>query len=84
MLAIHPAILTGFGICSLLFVYVVFEEYIGKWIGQGILGCLTIGMINYFVPSSIALVWNVWNILIACLFGIPGVLVLYLLRIIMN
>ncbi|MGL4800368.1 MAG: pro-sigmaK processing inhibitor BofA family protein [Cellulosilyticaceae bacterium] len=77
MVVIHPAIAMSLGVCSILLVYVMFEEHIGKWISQGIVGCIVIGMVNYVVPSYIAVTFNIWTVLIACLMGIPGVALLY-------
>lgn len=82
MLAIHPAILMSLSFCGALLVYILFEEHIGKIIRRGILGSLTIVIVNYFVPSTLALTFNVWTVLVACLLGIPGVLILYIVKLV--
>ena len=80
MLAIHPAIIGSFVFCIFLFMYVVFEGYMKKLIKQGILGSLTMVVANYLVPPYIVITFNLWSFMIACLFGMPGVLIMYLIK----
>lgn len=82
MITIHPAILVSLGFCFILLIYIIFEEHMGGIIKRGGLGCATIMVVNYFVPPYIALALNGWTIALACLFGIPGILGIYFIKVI--
>lgn len=78
---IHPSILVSLGFCVGLLMHIILEDYKGGMVKRGIVGCAAAVIINYFVPPYIVIAINIWTIGIACLFGIPGILVMYLIKI---
>lgn len=81
MLGIHPALVISLCICGALLVVVVFEEYLTKFLKRGVLGCATILVVDLVMPSSLVLGWSLWTVLGACLLGIPGVVLMYVLKV---
>ncbi|MGL4361721.1 MAG: pro-sigmaK processing inhibitor BofA family protein [Cellulosilyticaceae bacterium] len=80
MESIHPVILMSLGICGILLIYVLFEQHVGKFIRRGIIGGISIVIIDLFIPSLVAVGLNIYTIGVACFLGIPGVLILYILK----
>lgn len=82
-LSIHPAILVSFGLCFILLIWVICEQQLGRMIVRGVVGTISMVVINQFVPIYIALPLNIWTIILAICVGIPGVIMFYLIRIIL-
>ncbi|MGL4736106.1 MAG: pro-sigmaK processing inhibitor BofA family protein [Cellulosilyticaceae bacterium] len=80
MFGIHPAILSGLGICMVLLIYTIWEEYVLKFVTRGVFGILVMWLGNMIVPSAYLLEWNFVHILIAVVFGIPGTIGMFLVR----
>lgn len=80
MLGIHPAILGGLGVCMVLLIYTLWEEYVIRFVTRGLCGVLMIWLGNMIVPSAYVLEWNFTHILMAVILGIPGAIGMFLIH----
>lgn len=80
MLGIHPAILGSLGICFLLLVWTIWEEQVSRIVIRGIGGVAVLYLGNIFLPDYMVLKMNIVHIILAVLFGIPGVVVLFFIN----
>ena len=82
MIAIHPAIIMSLGMCIVLLIITVFE---GKWLKllqRATFGMLLLVAIQYFIPAiGLGLHW--WSVAIACIFGVPGIAIMYGVRLLL-
>lgn len=81
MQAIHPAIINGFIFCIVLLMGVIFDQYLLRWLRNGVLGTICIYVCDLFLPMTWQVGISVLTVLCAALFGIPGILILYLIEI---
>lgn len=81
MPVIHPVIINCLMVCGVLLVGVIFDEYVLKWIRNGIIGVACIYICDLFLPA----IWQVGisglTVLVTVLLGVPGILMLYLISI---
>lgn len=84
MQGIHPIILMSLVGCAVLLVGIIFDQYVAKWIKNGLLGVCCIYVCDLFMPVmwQVGITWI--SIIITALLGIPGVIIMYLINIIKN
>lgn len=81
---VHPIIVNCLIVCGVLLIGVIFDEYVLKWIRNGIIGVTCIYICDLFLPVMWQVGISSLTVLVAALLGIPGVLILYLFSIYLN
>lgn len=81
MQVIHPAIINGFIFCTILLIGVIFDQYLLRWIKNGVIGVVCIYVCDLFLPITWQVGISVLTVLCTALLGIPGILILYLIAI---
>lgn len=81
MQSIHPVLVSSLLACTVLLVCIIFDQYTMKWIKNGLLGVSCIYICDLFMPFMWKIGINIISILTAIFLGVPGVVVLYMIRI---
>lgn len=81
---VHLVIVNCLIVCGVLLLGVIFDEYVLKWIRNGIIGVACIYICDLFLPVMWQVGISSLTVLVAALLGIPGVLILYLFSIYLN
>lgn len=84
MLNIHPAILTGLGICFILLIWTLWEGQVVKRVIKGLVGVATLYIGNLLLPTTMMLEINYIHIVIVLVFGLPGAIILFISHYVWN
>ena len=84
MQGIHPVIVISLLACTVLLVFIIFDQYIVRWIKNGLLGVCCIYVCDLFMPSMWQVGISILSIIIAMLLGVPGVIIMYIINIYRN
>ncbi|MEF9958853.1 MAG: pro-sigmaK processing inhibitor BofA family protein [Niameybacter sp.] len=81
MQGVHPVIMMSLLMCTVLLIGIVFDQYVVKWIKNGLLGVCCICVCDLFIPVMWRVGINLLTVVVAALLGIPGVILMYLFNI---
>lgn len=84
MQGVHPVIMVSLLMCTVLLVCIIFDQYVIKWIKNGMLGVCCIYVCDLFVPVVWRVGISILTVAVAALIGVPGVIIMYLINIIRN
>lgn len=81
MLTVHPIILNCLVVCLVLLVVVVFDQYCIRWLKNAVIGMVCMYISDLFLPITWQVGISFFTVLFTALLGIPGIFILYFLRI---
>lgn len=81
MQVIHPVILKCLIVCMVLLIAVIFDQYLLRWIRNGIIGAVCIYICDLFLPITWQVGVSLFTVIFTALLGVPGILILYLISI---